>query len=227
MYKTKMNNLTLIIPAKKEKESLSKVLDELKPYNYKIVVVLEKEDYETIESIQDRGCKILFQKKMGYGDALIQGINFIETELFCIFNADGSFNPIEIKQMLKILHSNNSDLVFGTRYEKDCSSEDDTLITSIGNFIFTNLGKIFFRLDISDILYTYVIGKTEKVKNLNLRSKDFVFCVELPIKANRSNLLLSNSKSNERARIAGTKKVNAFRDGLKILLGMIKLFFKN
>ena len=62
MYKTKMNNLTLIIPAKKEKESLSKVLDELKPYNYKIVVVLEKEDYETIESIQDRGCKILFQK---------------------------------------------------------------------------------------------------------------------------------------------------------------------
>ena len=164
---------------------------------------------------------------MGYGDALIQGINFIETELFCIFNADGSFNPIEIKQMLKILHSNNSDLVFGTRYEKDCSSEDDTLITSIGNFIFTNLGKIFFRLKISDILYTYVIGKTEKVKNLNLQSKDFVFCVELPIKANRSNLLLSNSKSNERARIAGTKKVNAFRDGLKILLGMIKLFFKN
>ena len=226
MYKTKMNNLTLIIPAKKEKESLSKVLDELKPYNYKIVVVLEKEDYETIESIQDRECEILFQKT-GYGDALIQGINFIETELFCIFNADGSFNPIEIKQMLKILHSNNSDLVFGTRYEKGCSSEDDTLITSIGNFIFTNLGKIFFRLDISDILYTYVIGKTEKVKNLNLRSKDFVFCVELPIKANRSNLLLSNSKSNERARIAGTKKVNAFRDGLKILLGMIKLFFKN
>ena len=139
-----MNNLTLIIPAKKEKESLSKVLDELKPYNYKIVVVLEKEDYETIESIQDRECKILFQKKMGYGDALIQGINFIETELFCIFNADGSFNPIEIRQMLKILHSNNSDLVFGTRYEKDCSSEDDTLITSIGNFIFTNLGKIFY-----------------------------------------------------------------------------------
>ena len=65
MYKTKMNNLTLIIPAKKEKESLSNVLDELKPYNYKIVVVLEKEDYETIESIQDRECEILFQKKNG------------------------------------------------------------------------------------------------------------------------------------------------------------------
>ena len=61
MYKTKMNNLTYNT-AKKKKKSLSKVLDELKPYNYKIVVVLEKEDYETIESIQDRECEILFQK---------------------------------------------------------------------------------------------------------------------------------------------------------------------
>ena len=41
MYKPKQQ-FNLIIPAKKEKESLSKVLDELKPYNYKIVVVLEK-----------------------------------------------------------------------------------------------------------------------------------------------------------------------------------------
>ena len=34
-----MRNLTLIIPAKKEKESLSKVLDELEPYNFKVVIV--------------------------------------------------------------------------------------------------------------------------------------------------------------------------------------------
>ena len=45
-----MNNLTLIIPAKKEKESLSKVLDELEPYNIKTIVVLEREDIETIET---------------------------------------------------------------------------------------------------------------------------------------------------------------------------------
>ena len=221
-----MENLTLIIPAKKEKESLSKVLDELKPYNFKIVIVLEKEDIETIEATHDKKCEILYQKNKGYGDALIQGINHIKTELFCIFNADGSFNPSEINDMMQILQKNNADLVFASRYEKNCSSEDDTLITIIGNFIFTKIGNIFFRLGISDVLYTFVIGKTEKVKSLNLKSKDFVFCVELPIKAKRNNLKLITSKSNERARIGGVKKPNAFKDGLKILLGMIKLFFK-
>ena len=43
-----MKNLTLIIPAKKEKESLSKVLDELEPYNFRIVIILEKEDLDAI-----------------------------------------------------------------------------------------------------------------------------------------------------------------------------------
>ena len=212
-----MNNLTLIIPAKKEKESLFKVLDELKPYNFDIVVILEKEDIETIETIRNKDCEILYQKNKGYGDALIQGINHIKNELFCIFNADGSFDPIEIKNMLEILKRNNSDLVFASRYEKNCSSEDDTIITSIGNFIFTKIGNIFFRLNITDILYTFVIGKTSKVKSLNLKSKDFVFCVELPIKAKRNNLKLMTSKSNERARIAGQKKPNAFKDGFRIL----------
>ena len=84
--------------------------------------------------------------------------------------------------MLEIINKSDSDIVFASRYEKNCSSEDDTVITFLGNFFFTLIGKIFFRLNLSDILYTFVIGKTEKVKKLNLQSNDFVFCVELPIK---------------------------------------------
>ena len=53
---------------------MSKVLDELKPYNFKIVIVLEKEDIETIEAAHDKNCEILYQKNKGYGDALIQGL---------------------------------------------------------------------------------------------------------------------------------------------------------
>ena len=88
------------------------------------------------------------------------------------------------------------------------------------------MGKVFFKLQITDILYTYVLGRTSCAKKLELSSKDFSFCVELPIKAKRANLKIGTSKSYERARIAGEKKVNAFKDGLKILFSMIKLFFR-
>ena len=61
-----MKNLTLVIPAKQEKESLPKVLNELKKYKVKKIVVLEKKDIDTIKSIQNFNCKILFQKNNGY-----------------------------------------------------------------------------------------------------------------------------------------------------------------
>ena len=143
-----------------------------------------------------------------------------------IFNADGSFNPKELITMYKNLTSNKIDFIFASRYEQDCSSEDDTLITYIGNFIFTKIGNIFFNLKITDILYTFVIGKVDIFKKLDIENKDFSFCVELPIKACKSGYTLATSKSNERARIGGRKKVNAFKDGLLILISMFKLFFK-
>ena len=85
--------------------------------------------------------------------------------------------------MIEQLNDKKADFVFGTRYEKNCGSDDDTIITFVGNFIFTKIGMLFFGLNITDILYTYVIGKTSKAKDLRLGSKDFKFCVELPIKA--------------------------------------------
>jgi len=71
-----------------------------------------------------------------------------------------------------------------------------------------------------------LLGKTNSFKKLNLISKDFCLCVELPIKANRNNMNFTDIPSYERRRIAGVKKVNEFKDGLKILFYMIKSFFK-
>ena len=221
-----MNDLTLVIPAKNEKESLPNVLNELKTFEVKIIIILEETDIETINAIKNFDCKILFQKNKGYGDALIHGINSVQTEFFCIFNADGSFNPKELNQMYDLSKKHDYDLVFGSRYEKNAGSDDDTIITFLGNKIFSFVGKFFFSLPITDILYTYVLGKTEKTKKLNLTYNDFCFCVELPIKAFRNGLKLTSSTAYERKRIAGVKKVNAFKDGFKILISMIKLKLK-
>ena len=113
----------------------------------------------------------LYQPNKGYGDALIHGINQCKTDYYCIFNADGSFDPKEIKLMYEELVNRNHDIIFGSRYQKNSGSDDDTIVTFIGNYIFTYIGKIFFSLPINDILYTFVIGKTKETQNLNLRKE--------------------------------------------------------
>ena len=221
-----MEHLTLIIPAKNEKESLPIVLNELKKYNLKIIIVLEKEDLDTINSIKEYDCEILYQVNKGYGDALLQGLQNVKTNFFCIFNADGSFNPSELKNMYDHAIKGNADFIFGSRYMSGALSQDDTIITLIGNKIFTFIGKIFFSLPISDILYTFVLGNTQKANNLQLKEKSFSFCVELPILAKKSKHKLISVPSHERVRIAGKKKVNEFKDGFLILINMIKIYFK-
>jgi glycosyltransferase involved in cell wall biosynthesis len=220
-----MIDLTLLIPAKNESESLPEVIDEIKNLSCKKKIILKRDDILTINAIKDLDVEIVYQENSGYGDALISGINSLDTKYFCIFNADGSFKPSELSNMLDIIKNFNMDFVFASRYQKNSGSEDDTLITFIGNKIFTFLGKIMFKLPITDILYTFVLGKSEEAKKLNLKNKDFCLCVELPIKAKKMGLSMTSSNSYERKRIAGIKKVNAFKDGFLILTEMVKLFF--
>ena len=222
-----MKDLTLVITAKNEPESLPYVLMELEKLNLNFIIVLEKTDYITINAIEKFKSNIIFQINKGYGDAIILGIENVKTKYFSIFNADGSFDPYELGGMYNQIKNNSLDILFASRYKKNASSEDDTLVTFFGNKVFTLIGKILFRLPISDILYTFVMGDTQKILNLKLQQKDFTLCVELPIKAKKNGLRISDAPANEKSRIGGTKKVNELKDGFLILLHMIKLFFKN
>ena len=220
-----MDNLTLLIPANKEKESLPIFLKELENFKCHKMIVLQKEDSETLDSISKfENIKIFFQKNNGYGNALIEGLDEITTEYFCIINADGSMDPKFLKDMLS--HCLDVDLVFGSRYITGGGSDDDDLVTFTGNKIFTFLGNILFSLNLSDILYTYVLGKTNSIKKLSLINKDFRICVEIPIKAKKHNLKYKTLPSMERKRIGGKKKVSAIKDGFLILIAVIVLFLK-
>ena len=218
-----MKDLTLVIPAKNEAECLPIVLNELKNYDCKKIIIIPKTDLNTQNAIKNFDCKIIMQSDEGFGNALIQGITEVETNFLCIFNADGSFDPKYLKSMLDEL-SNNYDFIFNSRYESDGGSDDDTLLTYIGNKIITFICNLLFRLDISDVLFTYVMGKTLAFKFLDLKRNDFRFCIELPVLIKIKKYKFISKPSYERSRLSGRKKVNEFKDGFLMLLCILKMF---
>ena len=158
------SNLTLLIPAKEDTDCLFHVLQELQDFDIEKIIVIPKND--TIPaSWQFEKMKVINQDNIGYGGALIDGIKNVKTKFFCIFNADGSFKPSELENMLKL--TDNFDFIFGSRYLKNAKTDDDTIITSLGNYFFSKIGRIFFNIKLSDILYTFVICNTEKTRLLN------------------------------------------------------------
>jgi len=70
------------------------------------------------------------------------------------------------------------------------------------------------------------MGKTVSLQKLKLQSKDFCFCVEIFLKIKLKKYLYETLPNIERARFKGQKKVNEFKDGLLILLFILKSFIK-
>ena len=60
---------------------------------------MPKDDNLTFNSIKKFKCRVILQKKNGFGSALSEGILSVKTKYFCIFNADGAFDPKYLKKM--------------------------------------------------------------------------------------------------------------------------------
>ena len=69
-----MSEITLVIPAKKEPNSLPQVLKEIRQQKLdcKIIVVLDKDDSETFGSIKNLDCKIIYVKTSDYNNLVIR-----------------------------------------------------------------------------------------------------------------------------------------------------------
>lgn len=224
-----MKKITIVIPARNEEASLKKLLRKFKLYKkyYKEIIVVDgKSSDKTIQIAKKNNCRIIRQKNLGYGDAIILGVEEVKTQYFIVFDADGSKDPRYLSKFYNKLKKDKTEIIYAERYGKGAGSLDDTLITYVGNRIFTILGKIFFNLQLNDILHTFFLCEVKKFKQMNFKFKDFSFCIEFPIKARRANISCSYIATIEKKRYDGVPKVRSFVDGAKILIGMIILFFK-
>ena len=84
----------------------------------------------------------------------------------------------------------------------------------------------FLNLNISDVLYTFILGKTSSFKNLRLNCFDFRICPEIPIKVTNMGYKHLSIDDFERKRIKGKKKVNALLDGFLILKYLLTQYLK-
>ena len=44
------------------------------------------------------------------------------------------------------------------------------------------IGKKVTKLKLTDILFTYILAKTDKMQSLKLESDDYCLCIEIPFK---------------------------------------------
>lgn len=223
-----LDDVEILIPTFNEERNLQFTIDSLKKAGLINLTVLDAlSDDGTVEVAKKNNCKVLIDpsRRMGFGYSLINGIKNSKSKYLCIFDADGSFDATTILKMKKMLIEKNLDFVFGSRYLHGNKSDDDTLLTKFGNFVFTKLISILFNFKTTDALFLYLFGKKHCFEELNLKEEDFKICTEALIKA-RSSYKCEEIYSHEKKRIYGTTKVNRFKDGYLMLSNVFSLWLK-
>ena len=223
----KKSEIEILIPTFNEAGNIEKVISDLIAEGFNNITILDANSKDDTASIaKNLGCRVILDKKdmKGFGASVINALNNLNFDYFVIFDGDNSFNPNAIQKMMNEMMA-GADFVFGSRYLNGNTSDDDTLITKFGNFFFTNLVRVLFSMNTSDVMFLYVLGKKKNIKKLNLKRKDFAICTEFLVKCYR-NFKCKEILSKERKRLYGSSKVNKFLDGLKVLINILSLYFQ-
>ena len=194
-----LKDVSLVIATYNEEECINYVLDELQQFDLGEIIIVDGNSTDNTKAIAETyEVKFTSQTKKGWGNAVREGIDLTTLPYVTYMDGDGSYNPKSLIEMRNLIDSN--DAVFCSRYKGGAKSPDDTPIRALGNKIFTLI-----------------------LNDFNLDSDDFTLCLELPVKVHQKGLKYVEILSEERERYAGITKVNALKDGFKILLGILAL----
>tara|TARA_B100000886_G_scaffold339857_1_gene306686 strand:+ start:626 stop:1330 length:705 start_codon:yes stop_codon:yes gene_type:complete len=223
------NNIEILIPTLNEEGNIGETIKNLKSNNYNNITIIDDNSKDdTVKISKELGCNVLKNSnlsRMGFGNSLIKAFQNSKSKYCCIFDGDNSFDPKSLDIMVDKIN-NKSDFVFCSRYKDNNISEDDTLIRKFGNFFFTKLVNVLFKIGTTDVLFLYVMGKREDFLSLDLNSKDFRICTEILLKC-YNNFTCTEILSIERKRKFGKSKVNAALDGFKILMNIFHYYIKS
>src|ERR1051326_5382820 len=121
-------DVTVLIPAINEEESLYEIIQDcqkITEYSITVLVIIDsKATSGTRKTANNSKATVIdIGKGRGKGKAIQQAIPYIKTEYTIQIDADYQFIPNEIPKLLQYLDS-GYDVVLGTRYEKGAHVEN-------------------------------------------------------------------------------------------------------
>jgi glycosyltransferase involved in cell wall biosynthesis len=108
-------NISVVIPAFNEQESIYNCILEFKNLEIvkEIIVVNNNSSDQTEVIAKQAGAKVINENKLGYGKAIITGINNSTGDFVCVCEADQTFKATDLKRLVTYL--DQFDVVLGSR----------------------------------------------------------------------------------------------------------------
>jgi len=191
----------------------------------------------TIEWCKQQGYEVYVQKQRGLRQAYFEALPHIRGDVMITFSPDGNSVAQVLPDLVAELKK-GWDMIIVSRYLGNAKSEDDSMITRFGNWMFTTLINIVHGGKYTDAMVMYRGYKKSLITDLKLTDPraysvpEKIFCTRvsieplLSIRAARARLKISEIPGDEPKRIGGERKLQIIRWGLTFLYQVFTEAFK-
>ena len=225
MKEAAAKKIVVVIPTLNEEQSIGSVLDEVhevmkqRGYNYEILVVDGRSKDRTVEIAEEKGAKVIYQRRKGYGDALQTGFYYAKDSLgadvILMMDGDGSYDPKDIPKLVEPVLKDQADLVTGDRL-KNLQKGAMPFKNYVGNKVLAFLARLAFGVNVGDSQCGMRAFKAEYLDYVFLESEGMPFAMEMLGEFSRIRSRILSVPINYRPRI-GKSKLNPFRDFVRIV----------
>lgn len=218
-------SVTLCILTWNEIDAIKQVLPQIDQSLFDQVLVIDGNSTDgTIEWCREQGLEVFVQKLNGLRQAYQEAIPHIRSEYMITFSPDGNSVADRLPPLVEKLRE-GYDMVIVSRYLDDAESEDDDIVTSFGNWLFTRIVNILHGGSYTDVMVMYRGYRTRLLRDLGLDGDaGFVFAERLffcrigmepllSVRAARAKLKIGEIPGDEPKRIGGERKLQIVRWG--------------
>ena len=189
-----MPNITVIIPAYNEADSITKVINDIPKIVGEIIVINNNSTDNTEENAKKAGATVLTEKNKGYGNACLKGLEYIANQnekpnIIVFLDGDYSDYPEELTKIVAPIIEDNMDFVIGARVKELRETGSMTTPQIFGNWLATKLMTLFFNAKFTD-LGPFRAIKYDKLLMLNMVDKTYGWTYRNAIKSFKTKINL-------------------------------------
>ena len=217
-------NITVILPTLNEEKGVGKTIDSINTdyfkknkWNLEIIVIDGDSKDKTREIAEEKGAKIIVEKRKGYGRAYKTGLPKATGDIIVTGDADATYPFDKIHEYIQLLLDKDIDFITTDRFS-ELKHGSMSIKHYFGNLILATVLRVLFLINIRDSQSGMWIFKKEilkKIQPLEDFNDGMPFSEELKIEMfSNKNIKTKEIPSMLYAR-EGEVKLQSFTDGWK------------
>jgi glycosyltransferase involved in cell wall biosynthesis len=224
-------SLCVVLPTYNEKDSIAEVIRAFERLGIvdDIVVVNNNAADGTSEEVAPTSAREVVETTQGYGAAIKRGLREAETDLVCVCEPDGTFDPADLLKLLPF--TSECEFVIGSRTVSNFIWDGANMgwFLRWGNWAVAKVIEVLFNTAyLSDVGCTFRVVSRQRVEKLlpDLTLDGSAFGLEMLMAAVRQRARIVQVPVNYRARVGVSSVTGELRKTVPLGLEMLSMVLR-